>query len=171
MMRSVVLKQIAAEERTLGESLDYVRHILRTSFRAFLKFMLFMPLSRHRRVLPAAPYHVARIVATRDADCGTCVQIEVNLARRDGIPPETIRAVLDERPDALPDDLADAYRFTAGVVGATGDEDATRERIRQRYGEEGLVEIGLAIASARVFPITKRALGYARACALVDIKI
>ena len=79
--------------------------------------------------------------------------------------------MLDERPDVLPEDLAEVYRFTSGVVGATGEEDALRERIRQRYGEDGLVELGLAIASARVFPITKRALGYATACALVDIEV
>jgi hypothetical protein len=36
---------------------------------------------------------------------------------------------------------------------------------------EGLVELALAIASARVFPIAKRALGYATSCTLVDAKV
>ena len=46
-----------------------------------------------------------------------------------------------------------------------------RERVRERYGEEGLVELALGIAAARVFPVVKRALGYATSCALVKVKI
>jgi alkylhydroperoxidase family enzyme len=171
MIRSLIHKRLDAEERALGASLDYARHMLRASLGAFLKFALFLPLSRHRRVLPRPAYHVARIVAARDEDCGTCVQIEVNLARADAVPPDLIRMVLSETPDALPEDLADVYRFTAAVVRATGDEESLRQRIRYRYGEDGLVELALAIASARVFPITKRALGYATSCALVQVEV
>ena len=78
---------------------------------------------------------------------------------------------MSETPDALPEDLADVYHFTAAVVRATGDEESLRQRIRYRYGEDGLVELALAIASARVFPITKRALGYAKSCALVQVEV
>lgn len=44
-------------------------------------------------------------------------------------------------------------------------------RLRERYGEEGLVELALAIASARVFPVTKRALGYALSCSKVEVRV
>jgi alkylhydroperoxidase family enzyme len=171
MIRALVLRQIDAQERMLGESLDYVRQIVRTSLPSFLTFALFMPMSRRRRRLPPAPYHVARIVATRDEDCGTCVQIEVNLARQQGVSVETIRAVLDQRVDTLSPELGDVYRFASAVVGATGEEQELRERLRTRYGNEGLVELALAVASARVFPIVKRVLGYATRCALVDVKV
>jgi hypothetical protein len=68
MIRYLILKQLDKEERSLGESLDYIRHVLRTSLSAFFKFALFTPLAQHRRKLPAAPYRVARIVATQDED-------------------------------------------------------------------------------------------------------
>jgi alkylhydroperoxidase family enzyme len=171
MLRKLILKRLDSEEQALGESLDYLRHIARTSLRAFTKFALFTPLAQHRRKLPVAPYHVARIIATRDEDCGTCVQIEVNLARQSRVPVETLRAVLDRRPSDLPPELADVYHFATAVVEATGEEDDLRERIRERYGEEGLVELALAIATARVFPITKRSLGYATSCALVQVRV
>jgi len=171
MIRNLILKQLAREERSLGESLDYVRHILRTSLPAFFKFALFTPLSQHRRKLPPTPYRVARIVATRDEDCGTCVQIEVNLARRDGVPDDVIHAVLNDRHEDLIPELSEIYRFTKAVVEASGDEEELRQRIRERYGEEGLVELALGMAAARVFPVTKRALGYATSCALVEIKV
>jgi len=169
MIRYLILKQLDREERSLGESVEYVRHILRTSLPAFFKFALFTPLAQHRRKLPAAVYRVARIVATQDEDCGTCVQIEVNLARREGVSGNLICAVLNNRPGDLTPELADVYRFTKAVVEASGEEEELRRRIRQRYGEEGLVELALGIAAARVFPVTKRALGFAKSCAVVEV--
>lgn len=171
MIRNLILKRLDKEERSLGESLDYVRHILRTSLPAFFKFALFTPLSQHRHKLPPTPYRVARILATQDEDCGTCVQIEVNLARRDGVPPEVIHAVLKGSLEDLTRELADVYRFAKAVVEASGEEETLRQRIRERYGEEGLVELALGIAAARVFPVTKRALGYATSCALVEVRV
>ena len=171
MIRKLILKRLDKEERSLGESVDYMRHLVRTSLPAFFKFALFTPLSQHRRKLPPAPYRVARIVATRDEDCGTCVQIEVNLARKEGVPADVIRAVLNNRPDDLTPALADVYRFARSVVEASGGDEELRERVRARYGEEGLVELALGIAAARVFPVVKRALGYATSCALVEVKI
>jgi alkylhydroperoxidase family enzyme len=171
MIRKLILKRLDAEERSLGESLDYVRYILRASLPAFIKFTLFTPLSQHRRKLPSASYRVARILATQDEDCGTCVQIEVNLARKDGVPADVVHAVLNNRPEDLSPELAEVYHFTKAVVEASGNEEELRHRIRQRYGEEGLVEMALGIAAARVFPVTKRALGFATSCALVEVRV
>ena len=171
MIRNLILKRLDKEERSLGESVDYVRHIVRTSLPAFFKFALFTPLAQHRRKLPPTPYRIARIVATQDEDCGTCVQIEVNLARKEGVPADVIRAVLNHRPEDLTSELADVYRFAQAVVEASGAEEGFRQRIRAKYGEEGLVEMALGIAAARVFPVTKRALGYATSCALVEVRV
>ena len=171
MIDRLISRKLEAEEKTLGASLDYLRHLARVSKRAFFKFALFTPLAAHRRVLPASACCVARIVASRDEDCGTCLQIEVNMARKQGVPAAVIRAVLDERVDALGPELADVYRFADAVVGATGGEDSLRPRLVARFGEEGLVELALAIASSRVFPVTKRALGYATSCARVEIEL
>jgi len=72
---------------------------------------------------------------------------------------------------ALPDDLADVHRFATAVVTASGEEDALRETLRQRHGEEALVELALALASCRVFPEVKRALGFAKSCAIVPLDV
>lgn len=156
MIRRIIAGRISAAERRLGVPADYMRHILRVSLRAFFKFIKVMPLAEYRRVLPVEPYHVGRLVAARHEDCGTCVQIEVNFARGDGVPGTILRAVLDAKPDELPEDLAQVYHFAEEVVKASGAEDAYREQIRQRYGDEGLVELALAIAVCRIFPTTKR---------------
>jgi alkylhydroperoxidase family enzyme len=171
MLRRLILSRIAAGERELGVPLEYCRFIVRVSLRAFFKFMKFLSVDEYRRVLPPGPFYVARIVAVRHEDCGTCVQIAVNQAKKAGVPAEHLRAVLDGKLDGLPEQLTDAYRFAEAVVTANGDADAWRERIRRSYGDEGLIEMALAIASCRVFPITKRALGYAVSCSAVAIQV
>jgi alkylhydroperoxidase family enzyme len=171
MLRRLILSRIAAAEKTLGVPLDYCRFMVRTSLRAFFKFGKFLAVDEYRRVLPAGPCYVARIVAVRHDDCGTCVQIAVNQAKKAGVPAEILRAVLDGRLDDLPEELRDVYRFAEAVVKASGEEDDLRERIRMRYGDEGLIEMALAIASCRVFPTTKRALGYAVSCSEVGIAV
>ena len=171
MIRKFILNRLDKEERRLGASLDYLRHILRVSLSAFFKFAKIMPLATYRKALPVDTYCVARLVATQHEDCGSCVQVEVNLAKADRVALDTIRATLDGNVEVLSEQLADVYRFTEAVVRVTGDDDVLREKVRQHYGEGGLVELTLAIASCRVFPTTKRALGYAKSCSLVQIDV
>jgi alkylhydroperoxidase family enzyme len=171
MLRALIENRISAAEHRLGVPADYMRHILHVSLRAFLKFTKIMPLAEYRRVLPPEPYHVARLVAAREEDCGTCLQIEINLAKRDKVKPGLIRLAVNGKPDDMPEQLADVYRFAEAVVKHTGDEDIYRERIRELYGEEGLVELAIAIAVCRVFPTTKRALGFAKSCSAVNVHL
>ncbi len=171
MLRTLIEARISAAERRLGVPADYLRHILKVSLRAFLKFSKIMPLAEYRRVLPSEPYHVARIVAAREEDCGTCLQIEINLAKRGKMKPAIIRAAVNGKPDEMPEQLADIYRFAKAVVKRTGDEEIYRERIRGLYGEEGLIELAMAIAACRVVPTMKRALGFSQSCSAVHVHL
>ena len=169
MLRWLINKRLDAAEKKVGVSFEYARHILRVSLRAFLKFTKVLPLAEYRRAIPPEPFYAARVVAMRHDDCGECVQITVNQARNAGINPVLLQAVLANRMEEVSEEVAEACRFASAVVTASGGEDALRERIRQRYGEEALVELALTIAVGRVFPATKRALGYSRSCAIVTI--
>ncbi len=171
MLRAFIENRISAAEHRLGVPADYMRHMLRVSLRAFLKFTKIMPLAEYRRVLPSEPFHVARIVATREEDCGTCLQIEINLAKRDKVGPALIRLAVNGRPEDMPEHLADVYRFAEAVVKRTGEEDTYRERMVELYGDEGLVELAMAISICRVFPTMKRALGYAKSCSAVNVHL
>jgi hypothetical protein len=55
------------------------------------------------------------------------------------------------------------------VAAVTEPEEGLREQLQNRYGDAGLVELALAISSSQVYPITKRALGYATSCAKVTL--
>ena len=168
MLRKFILSRLDKEERRLGASLDYLRHILRVSLPAFFKIAKLMPMATYRKALPVDAYHVARIVATKHEDCGSCVQIQINLAKEDGVSLDTIRATLDGKADALNKELADVYHFTEAVVQHTGRDDEWRSALRQRYGEQGLIDLAFGITTSRAFPTTKRVLGYAQSCSVVD---
>ncbi|HEV3164714.1 MAG TPA: hypothetical protein VGZ22_11850, partial [Isosphaeraceae bacterium] len=133
MIRALLSKRIDSLEKELSAPADYLRHILSVSLRSFFAFAKIGPLASYRRKLPIVPCHVAKLVATRHEDCGTCVQIGVNMAKKEGVSAEVLRAVLDRRPDDLPEELADVYRFTEAVVETNGQEDEYRERIRAHY--------------------------------------
>lgn len=171
MLRAIISKKIDSMERELGASMDYLRYMLRVSLRAFLKFAKAASVAGYRRAAPADVLEVARLVCMMHEDCGSCVQIGVNNAKKSGVPANTLRAVLDRRPEDLPDELADVYHFTHEVNDHSDAEGPYRERIRDRWGEEALVEVALAVATCRVFPITKRALGYATSCSKVTVEV
>ncbi len=170
LVRRFVFSRLAAFERATGTSADYARWMANVSLRAFFKFAKLGTLARYRRVLSPEVSSVAHIVAARDADCGSCVQIAVNFALRDGVSRDVLRAVLDRRPDQLPPNLADVYRLAESVCTGVDDE-GLRERVRAQVGDEGLIELGLGMAVGRTFPIVKRTLGYAQSCSIVKIQV
>lgn len=171
MLPKMLERGIEGRERAVGIPLEYLRHVARHSPAAVWKLGLLGPLEAHRHALPLDALHVARLQATLDEDCGDSVQVELNLARRDGVPREVLRAVVAQQPEDLPEHLSDVARFAWAVGEHASDAEKLRERIRERYGEEGLIEISLAIASARVFPTLRRALGFSRTCAETPLAI
>jgi len=166
MLRWLINRKLDSEEKKLGESVDYIRHIVDVSPGAFLRFASILPFANSREALPKDAWFVAQLVALQHEDCGTCLQIGVNLARQSRVDPALIRAVLNEDDD-IPPEMADVIRFTRSVVTA-GDDDET---LRERYGERGLIELSYAIASSRIPPTVKRALGYAKRCSLVPVQV
>jgi alkylhydroperoxidase family enzyme len=127
MIRRLILRKLDAEERKLGVSVEYLRHIVRVSLRAFFKLLRVIPLATYRRRLPLDALHVARLAAVRAADCGTCLQITANLAKQDGVPLEILRAAVAGNPGALPPQMAEVFRFAEAVARASGAEEELRE--------------------------------------------
>jgi alkylhydroperoxidase family enzyme len=171
MIQGIIIKKLDAMEKEVGVSMEYMRFVARTSLKAFLKFTKFLPLAAYRNKLPVGPINVARLVSSRHADCGPCVQIGVHFAKKDGVPDDVLRAVVDQHPENLTPELADVYHFVESIFSDSPDQERLRERMRERYGDEGLIEMSFAVASAQVFPMTKRVLGYATSCSKVKIAV
>ena len=168
MIRWFLHRMINRVEKKLGVSTDESRYLLDKSMSSFLAFSTVQTwVDRHPHV-PNGVYYAAKIAAYREEDCGTCLQIAVNLARAAGVPSDLVRAAANGRVEALPAHMQEAYRF-GGMQANREDDDELRERFRARYGDEGLIELGMGIASARMFPAFKRTLGFAKSCAMVKV--
>jgi hypothetical protein len=129
MIRFLLRRALASAERSYGESLEYLRVVLRASLSAFFRFVRVALVSRYRRALPVGPHHVVRILAAKHEDCGPCVQTTIDMARSDGLSSALLRAVVDGNPEDLPEELADVYRFVGGILRAS---DATKWRSAKR---------------------------------------
>lgn len=172
MLQAFINNRLDAAERKLGVPVDYLREMSRDARGAFFKFAKFPAIAGYRKKLPAAALTVGSLVASRSADCGTCLQIGVNLARAEGVSPEIIRAVLDRRPQDLDPPLADIYHFASSVVDEVpADEETLRARIVERFGKEAFIELAMALATTRVFPHLKRAMGHAVSCSKIEIRV
>jgi alkylhydroperoxidase family enzyme len=171
MIRKFIRRKLDTSERELGASVEYMRYILDASLPAFLRFTKIFAISNYRGQLPADAYHVARVVAARGEDCGTCVQIEVNLGLKSRLPPEVLQAVINRAPERLPERLQLVYGFVEAVIENTGADLDLREQVVKTYGQEGLVELSLAIGASRFLPVVKRTLGYGTACSQVEIEV
>jgi hypothetical protein len=169
MLRWFFRRKLDAEEKKLGESMDYLRYVVETSVPAFLRFAGIMPFANSRKVLPKEAWYVAQIVSLQQEDCGPCLQITVNLALKDRVNADLIRAVLNGDHSQFSADIVDVYKFAHAIVHSEPDPDVLRETLRIRYGDRGLIELAYAIASSRVPPTVKRVLGYAKSCKQVSI--
>lgn len=171
MLRWFLHRRLDTEERKLGESVDYLRHVLDVSPAAFLRFCSILPLANCRKALPKDAWYVAQIAAVQHEDCGTCLQITVNLARREGVDAALLRCALEGNCDEMTQEMADVLRFAKSVVTASDEGDALRATLRKRYGERGLIELAYAIAASRIPPTVKRSLGYAKTCSLTPVAV
>lgn len=171
MVRRLIRWQLNALERRLGAPVDHLRRLADLSLSAFGKLALIGPAAAHRRAASREMIHAARIAASLHEDCGPCVQMAVNLARHDGVPPQVLQAVLDADSEAMPAAVALAFEFARSVVSRDGCDESWRRQLLEQYGEPVVIELALAVAMARVFPTLKRGMGYATSCSRVTVEV
>jgi alkylhydroperoxidase family enzyme len=161
---------IRKQEKELGASLEWMRDVADTSLPALFKSALVTPFGNHRRYLPKDAWHVARLATTLTEDCGTCAQIVVNLALKDGVSPGILYAVIRGQPENLPENLRTVQQF-ASMIAAGQDDSALRELLLTHFRDEGIVELAIAIATSRLIPTLKRAMGHSQSCFLTGIAV
>jgi len=165
------LAAIRERETAVGVALDYQRDMAAAAPGSALRLQ---EIGRLARENPSVPEHVALMAAlgaTMAEDCGDCVQIYVNLARKAGIDRTILRAALEHRLSDLPADLKLGLCF--GRVVAENDPMLLEKgaALEARFGRKALVDLALVIALARVYPTVKRALGHSRTCAQAKISV
>ncbi|MFN3236923.1 MAG: hypothetical protein ACE37D_07675 [Pseudomonadales bacterium] len=169
MFKAYAEKKLQQMEAHYDYNVDYMRYILEADGKAFFKFSLFQIMSNHTGDLPPAIYSAATIRAALVDDCGPCIQLVVDMAIEAGVPEKVVAAIVAGRRDELPDDIAATVGFTDLVMAHNPEADELREVLLEKFGDKGLVAISFAIASARVYPALKYALGYGKTCHKVKV--
>lgn len=169
MLKTFLERNFRKMEQVTGESADFVRDIYAGAPGGFWRFAMFTPMSHYRKVLPKEAYAVAKIAAGHSEDCGPCLQTCVNLAIADGVAPEIVRAAVTGDTRAMDERTRTAFEFAQAVCNRDIRSEELRPLIEKWWGKAGTVELALVIASSRLFPTVKRALGHGQACLRVTI--
>jgi AhpD family alkylhydroperoxidase len=159
VLKLLVQRELRRAEQARGVPLDYVKYIVGSSWTGFRRFMKFVSISNARTMLPKESYHVLRLAVTQLEDCGSCLQVEINDAKKAGLDDATIEAVLKGRRESLADEQREVFDF-AQALHKGEDLSPLRAQLKARYGDQGLVDVALVVAVCRVFPTIKRVLGF-----------
>ncbi|HYD44611.1 MAG TPA: hypothetical protein VEA79_05030 [Phenylobacterium sp.] len=169
MLKRFLLSQIDKLERRYGYDASYMRLMARVSPKSAAKFG-FVASMVDAKAAPAEALAAAGLAATLAEDCGPCTQISVDIATEAGVAPATLRAILAGDEAGMGEAAALAWRFAKASLAREMERcDPLREEIVRRWGEAGLVAIGLTLTKARMYPTLKYALGYGKACSRVTV--
>jgi hypothetical protein len=169
MLKWLVRRRIAAFERDYHYDSSYANDILDVSTRALFVFNRIVPMARYRRDVPLDAWFAAKIATTLSEDCGPCTQLAVTMAERQGVNAELLYAIVNRDTRAMNRDAALGFRFAQATLAHSPSADEYREAIKRRWGPHALVSLALAIASSRVFPTVKYALGHGQTCQRVTV--
>ncbi|QDT40579.1 Carboxymuconolactone decarboxylase family protein [Gimesia alba] len=164
------LKEIDEFETHYQYDGTYLRELLALSPDGYAKFAAFRPLAYYQGSLDKETFWIAKLATMQVEDCGECLQLNVRFALENGIAREIIEAVL-QGGDGLSEELRDLYDFAVQVASSRDLDPALEERIQSRLSRTALLDLGVCIASAKVFPTIKRAAGYANSCRLIEIQV
>jgi len=169
MLKWLMRRGVAAFERQWNYDAGYLHEIIDADPRAAWMFSRAAAIGKYRKDVPAAAWAAAAITAVRHEDCGPCTQLGIAMAEKAGVDPAVLRAVLTEDPEAMPPDVALAWRFTRATLDHDPSADWQREEIVRRWGPRAVISLAFAIVASRTYPTVKYALGHGKACTRVVV--
>ena len=169
MLKWLVRRRIAAFERNNGYDSSYANDILDVSTRALFVFNRIVPMSRYRHDVPRDAWFAAKIATMLSEDCGPCTQLAITMAEREGVNAALLCAIVNGDTHAMTPDAALGFRFAQAALARSRSVDEYREAIERRWGRHAVVSLAFAIASSRVFPAVRYALGHGQTCQRVTV--
>jgi hypothetical protein len=170
MLTWLMLGAVRRLERRYDYDAGYLRALAAASPKALIAFSGVGRLQGFRQGAPPAAIAAAALAGTLNEDCGPCTQIVVRRAEEEGVAPEVLAAILVGDGEAMGSDAGLAFGFArASLARDLESSEDLRAEIVQRWGQKGLAAIALALATARVYPTVKYALGYGKTCSKVTV--
>lgn len=171
MLRKILYHLVQKSEQKMGRQFDYMRDIIRASPFQFLKFSKIFAIADQRTDLPLDLYHIARIIGAMSEDCGTCVQLEVDLAKQAGFTAEQLRDIVNQQTDCLTEEQIMIVEFARMLAFDKMDNIEVREYILKKYGQKALVDFAFSLNAAKFLPSIKRTMGHAISCQKIEYNL
>lgn len=170
MLGWLIRRRLNAFARDFNYDASYMQEVYDVSPRAFFRFSKILGISSYREDVPKEAWFAAKLVATLTEDCGPCAQLVVTMAEREGVSSAAIRSVLAGNEREMPPDAALGYHFARAVLRRDiAESDRLRSEIVSHWGKRAVVSLALTVASSRVYPAVKYALGHGHACTRVNV--
>ena len=169
MLTWLMKRRLDAFERDTGYDVTYVREMLDADVKAVMTLFKVQGMARYRKDVPREPWYAAALVGVLAEDCGPCTQLGITMAEREGVHPDTLRAIVAGDLRAMPDDVVVAYRFAKASLEHSPAADELRSEVVERWGQRGLISLAFALASSRIYPTVKYALGHGKACTRLSV--
>ncbi|TPV92816.1 MAG: hypothetical protein B7733_23790 [Myxococcales bacterium FL481] len=169
MLRRMIRSKLDQFENEWDYSMDYMREVLDVGPLAVKRFYDAARLDTYARGVSSHGVFAAKIRGVMAGDCGPCVQLVVDMAAREGVPPAALRAIVAGDWEPLPTDLARCARFADALAHRRPELDDLRDQVRASFGRAGLVTLAYAVMAASLYPTLKYALGHGQACSKIRI--
>lgn len=150
---------------------SYMKKMLKANPNAFETFENFLPMASFKEQTPIEVIFTVKLTAMKNEDCGTCLQLNVDMAREEGVSENIIKEIVFNNGKNLNEELKEIYDFTLQIAKGESINPSTYNKINAKYSKAILTEIALAIASAKVFPTVKRVMNDFHSCSMIQIKV
>lgn len=170
MIRWFLRRQIAAFERKWNYNATYMRELLDADPHALITLGKAVGFGHYRKDVPLAPHYACAIVVLMAEDCGACTQLAIDMAKREGVNPDILRAIVKRDFTAIPYDVALVIRFTEASMRRASEVDGLRDEVVRKWGKRGLISLAFAMIGARLYPTLKYALGHGESCTRLRIE-
>lgn len=167
MLKPLIHWYLRRFERRYGYDASYLHELADISPVAFWRFARVQLTLRWPGHAPRDAFHAAAIAGALVEDCGPCVQIASDQALEQGMPGETIKALLSGRPTDATAQLG--FDYARALLTASDSLDGLRAQIVTRWSNKALIALTYVAMAARNFPVLKRAMGHAKTCQRVRV--
>jgi len=169
MVKWLIRRKLAAFEREHGYDASYMRELLDTDMRAFMKFARAVSIGTYRKDVPRDVYYAAALTSSVHADCGPCTQLGVGFALAEGVAAATVAAIVAADDSALPREALVGARFARAVLARDPEADVWRDEIARRWGPRAVIALAFGVLACQMYPTVKYALGHGKACERVVV--
>jgi hypothetical protein len=165
MIRYLIKRAARTMGRRYNYDADYIGALADRDLPMALKYGFAAGFFMHRKPIPINAFWAARLTATQLADCGSCLELVVAMAREQGVAMADLAGVLRGNP--TDGDAEFGMRFASAVIHNTDGFADIHAQALQRYGAAGIDALAIAVTGGQFFPLLKRALGHANTCSPV----